>query len=810
MFFFFFISLLPSFLSVSTSPPLSVSVDHVTGSFQVLLQSVPWLCSSTVFLHEDLIRYVSVPVFQGPTSGSDSSLDVDGSSRLSGITRKLRIVEIEKEIGTDRWGRFEETRLVYSSEEKVSEDALVLVGGIKVYEEENVVVFTQTFPNGLKGTSVDDADKVTTGFPTFVTNEKMYGKMGYAHWVSWYYDKQNNHTQIKDSPNSKYSLPAPGFISPRIGIFDNSTVLPDGIDGSGVTCLFSPVDNSALVFSPLENVMPLSLHVPSPGIFEYGVMGNVTSIPAQTSFSFILVSGNGVGDSMKRWGRYVRMFHGKPETAVSKVKDITLNYLGYTTDNGAYYYYNPLEGMTMQDTLLLVKDNAEKTGLPFVYILLDSWWYYRGINNGVTNWTARSDIFPDGLDSFHNHSSWFIQAHNRYWAIDNVYAKKNGGKYEFIADDYGRGMLPNDPNFWDHLFAGASNWGLRVYEQDWLNQQFKDFTESLLTDVTLARTWLKQMNQAALRAGLSVQYCMPLVRHLLQSLEELAVTQARASDDYNHNPVAGYENWRIGGQSILLDALGLSTSKDGFWTTNFQSGNPYGDESVEPYPLLESAITTLSAGPVAIGDKIGVTDLSLVFRSCTKSGRLLHPSHPAKMIDRVIYHKAFGTNNLNGEVWATTSVVTGVQYGYLLAADISISGSVIPSDLSLHEENSSTGYFYAFEGNSTSVLIKFSLNQPLELPVLSLSVGFLFYTIVPVLSNGWSFLGESSKWVAVSPDRFIGISTLDSGLAVRAIGSDQEVMQVDFITPTGEIVPVSCTFGKSGALLITSAGLCNP
>lgn len=64
-------------------------------------------------------------------------------------------------------------------------------------------------------------------------------------------------------------------------------------------------------------------------------------------------------------------------------------------------------------------------------------------------------------------------------------------------------------------------------------------------------------------------------------------------------------NWRIGGQSLLMDALGLAPSKDGFWTTRYQPGHPYPPEKHEPNPRLQSASATLSAGPVAIGDGIG-------------------------------------------------------------------------------------------------------------------------------------------------------------------------------------------------------------
>jgi hypothetical protein len=61
----------------------------------------------------------------------------------------------------------------------------------------------------------------------------------------------------------------------------------------------------------------------------------------------------------------------------------------------------------------------------------------------------------------------------------------------------------------------SASWGLRVYEQDWLNVELVSNARALRTDVSLGSRWLRQMAEAAGRAGLTIQYCMPLVRHLV-------------------------------------------------------------------------------------------------------------------------------------------------------------------------------------------------------------------------------------------------------------------------------------------------------
>ncbi len=58
----------------------------------------------------------------------------------------------------------------------------------------------------------------------------------------------------------------------------------------------------------------------------------------------------------------------------------------------------------------------------------------------------------------------------------------------------------------------------------------------MLEDVHDAKLWLTQMASGAKENNLTIQYCMPFIRHLLQSVEFDVVTQARASDDYVVSP----------------------------------------------------------------------------------------------------------------------------------------------------------------------------------------------------------------------------------------------------------------------------------
>ncbi|XP_069122508.1 uncharacterized protein [Argopecten irradians] len=141
---------------------------------------------------------------------------------------------------------------------------------------------------------------------------------------------------------------------------------------------------------------------------------------------------------------------------------------------------------------------------------------------GIKQWSYRPEIFPRGIKFLSETTGWPIAAHNRYWSSDNVYDKANGGNYTFVKETLL--SIPDDQKFWNDFLSVAKQWGLKMYEQDWLNIQTIG-TVALQTDLTLGERWLQQMNNAAQNLNITIQYCMALPRHALQSLKNPAVTQ---------------------------------------------------------------------------------------------------------------------------------------------------------------------------------------------------------------------------------------------------------------------------------------------
>ena len=85
------------------------------------------------------------------------------------------------------------------------------------------------------------------------------------------------------------------------------------------------------------------------------ISGNVTDIPKGYELSTIVSFAEGsVNAAMMKWGDLMLSRSGKArEQAWSR--DFSLQWLGYSTDNGAFYYYVTEPNKTYEDTMVDVK-----------------------------------------------------------------------------------------------------------------------------------------------------------------------------------------------------------------------------------------------------------------------------------------------------------------------------------------------------------------------------------------------------------------------------------------------------------------------
>jgi hypothetical protein len=541
-----------------------------------------------------------------------------------------------------------------------------------------------------------------------------------------------------------------------------------------------------------------------PGTLQYGVMGNVESIPPGWESSVILSLGTKPGSTVRAWGAKLLKAYGK-NREVSE-SDYISTHLGFDTDNGAFYYYKTEANKTYEETLYDVKTYSDQAGIPYRHLQIDSWWYQKGKDGGTKEWSPGPGVFPDGLYHLFNLTGWVYTAHNRMWSNEAVYAQKNHGSWPWIVPQNGN-SLPTSQAFWDWLIASGKQWGLAMYEQDWLYTEFIGVDGLMLKSATLARDWLLQMGRATEANGVTLQLCMAWPRMTLQSLEMQAVTQARASPDYQLKS----EQWRIGDNALFIDALGMRPTKDSF-RSNQTSG--------EAYPRLQAAVSTLSAGPVFPSDQIGTSDVALIMRSCDTSGRLLQPDRPAAPTDVSILSKAGLSDAVTGEIWRADVWMSGYHYPQILAANNSEYDLHVNELLEAADELLNTSLI-GTEANFTSSnkVVELKDGASMTIPATS-KWSFQLWSFAPRLPSGWAILGEAlTKWVPVSKARIVSIAD-DSiqGPTVNLKGPPNENVTMALVAPGGtDILTVVCTLGadengmsSTAILTVTPKLACRP
>ena len=586
--------------------------------------------------------------------------------------------------------------------------------------------------------------------------------------------------------------------------FQMSPMLPPWrkpLPTSGPLILFDQEMN-VLVFSPLDHFF-ISLIEFKDGRIHYGIEGEVEKIPAGFTHRFLLVRGRGLNATVAHWGKLINEDRGR--TPPGRYADNGLSYLGYWTDNGAYYYYQTEPGLNEADTLLAVKDDADARGIPYGYFQLDSWWYFKtpGLLSpgGLIRWEPQPQMFPDGLTAFQEQLGLPLVAHNRWFAIENDYVDD----YEFVFDT--EMALPVKRDLFDHFIDDAVAWGIETYEQDWLMAQFFGLAY-LRNHVAHAEDWMAHINDAAAARGLTVQLCMAGGAHLMDAVDRGAVTTARTSIDYRRD-ISKESYWpQFHTVNLLAAALGVWPFKD-----NFHSSEGSGE--------AEALISSLSAGMVGAGDRLGLAEVDLLHRTCRDDGLLLKPDRPATPLDAMFlpHQRPYLTSTYSDRPglgrWTYLAA-------YLLAREhpertlldvlwayISYGGRYVGSmfvfpdavtdwrvnltqDLGLDEStvlyNWRTGKARVVEGS-------------FEMRPIAHLYDYAYFILAPILDNGLALIGETGKYVTLADRRFTAITVEPDALRLTVAGvpSEQVTLRA-YDTRTAKLLnPVTVTIGADGA-----------
>ncbi len=608
-----------------------------------------------------------------------------------------------------------------------------------------------------------------------------------------------------DVPGLRY-VPIP--VDPRYTrtlTFQLTPMLPprlEALPSPGPVVLYSD-DMEVLVFSPMDHFFITHIEV-GEGELRPGVNGEVRELPEGFTHRFLLVEGKGMAATIERWGDLLLEDRGRART--DRYADVGLSRLGYWTDNGAHYYYRTEEGMNEEDTLLAVKADADARAIPYGYMQLDSWWYYKepaaglGSPGGLMRWEPIEEMFPDGLAAFHERLGLPLILHNRWFAPDNDYR----ADHEFIE---GEGMvLPAGPEVFERFMADARSWGVVTYEQDWLVRQYWSMWQ-LRSQPGRAEQWMAHMHDSAVAEGLTMQLCMAAAPNLLDSLDRPGATTIRTSIDYA-NDLSKEAFWpQFHTVNMLAWAVGLLPFKDNFWSS-------------EIHGEAEALVSALSAGMVGPGDQVGRASREILMRTCTEDGLLLKPDRPALPLDAMFlpHERPFLVATHSTHQGAGTwTYLAGFHlarehegYGYkdkaftLVSYDGVDVGRMFVWPDAVSDWSVNLGTELAIEATVVAYNWRTGhVSEPgevLDLAPFEDLYDFAYVVLAPVSVSGLALIGEPTKYVTAADKRFASIVPVSDGFDLELRGAPgEEVRLLVYDATAGRLLdPASVVVGADG------------
>jgi hypothetical protein len=606
--------------------------------------------------------------------------------------------------GKDRIGRFEE--IVFISTSEISYRC-----SIRTYDQRPVVLFKQE--------ALDSLRRSPKAFPILSKFPEQLSLMTFSEHE---------------------------FGSPPI--FRRFDTHPDGAfsSHSGPLLLYDSLYDACII-SPALNFMVASTTEIGTSVY-CGLNADLAGISRGFTESTILVVENGINRAWNTWGTVLTDLNQKEMPANDA--DVGLKYLGYWTDNGATYYYRYDTSKGYDGTLLALKRRYEEEHIPIRYMQLDSWWYSKGYDNpdgsadrterriqdlpvgnwnrfgGLLEYVPPAELFPGGLEQFHDSLRLPLITHNRWISRDSPYRSR------FKIS----GIGAIDRRWWNDIMKSIFTWGVATYEQDWLDRIY--FNSPEFSSTTWAsEEFMNAMASATRGQGLTMQYCMALPRHYLQGGAKYSnLTTIRVSGDRFQE--SRWKEFLYG--SRLASALGIWPWSDVFM-------------SVETPNIL---LATLSAGMVGIGDKIGDENISNISKSVRSDGVIVKPDVPLVPIDKSYVSDASGKGIRIATTYSDHGKSLKIFYLFAYADSASCKGTIVSaSDIGISKK---TFMYDCFAGTGKIIQSGDSLN-------LSFTHDGYFYGILaPIGRSGIAVIGDPGKFVACGKKRISQLVESDGKL----------------------------------------------
>ncbi|MGH7995216.1 MAG: hypothetical protein ACREFX_02575 [Opitutaceae bacterium] len=607
--------------------------------------------------------------------------------------------------GTDALGAYREVRFKWrlASAGRFS-------GSIRLYDAERIAVFAET--------AAAAQPRWTTVFPRFTTLPSRLHLFSY-----------------REAPFAPYAFDA---------------------EDNGTPWLFFDDGGRAAILSPAAHFLTAAME--GDGVTEAGcgLDPDARNLPAGFTTRTLLAFGSGINRAWDTWGRALRRMAGR--VSPPNDADPVLRYLGYWTDNGAYYYYRYDPALGYAGTLRALVAHFRTAAVPVRYLQLDSWWYRKSLTGpdgrtgttknpqfpdgewnrygGLLVYRADPAVFPRGLAGFQQSVNLPLIVHNRWIDPASPYRQK----YRIS------GYAAVDPGFWDEIMGYLTRSGAQGYEQDWLSAIYEHSPELRSTPGVGARFTGAMADAAAVR-HLSLQYCMALPRFFLQGARYGNLTTIRVSDDRFSRD--RWDSFLYG--SRLAGSLGLWPWSDVFMSTERDN-------------LL---LATLSGGGVGFGDRMGAESRANLLRSARPDGVLVRPDAPIFPTDETYLADARGdpapmvawtrsANPRTAYVFAYGRGAGEAETSSFTPAEMGLSGGVVVLDVR-------AGRAWRQPAGQPVLVHVGPASGPAMAGTVRLS-GTGYYEIAEAGPEGLAFFGDAGKFVSNGAGRIAAFRRVPGGI----------------------------------------------
>lgn len=506
----------------------------------------------------------------------------------------------------------------------------------------------------------------------------------------------------------------------------------------------------AIIISPADNFMTSEIKTDGDKV-ESQFNPKLENLPAGFTHSTLLVEGDSIHEAWDNWGKAMTDLTGKHRPANDAT--VELNKIGYWTDNGANYYYKYDQQRGYDGTMLDIAAAYKKLNISLGYLQLDSWWYIKSTTapngkpggkaknaklpfgswncyGGLIEYTAHPFLFPNGLAEFDKRLGLPLITHNRWIDPDSFYHQN----YKIS------GVAAVDPKWWDHITDYLKSSGVEVYEQDWLNEIYKNSPQFSST-TWAGDAFMDNMARATRERGMRMQYCMELPQHYLQGSKYDNLTSVRVSDDR-------FERARW--ESMLYVSQMASSLGEWPWVDTFNS-----DEKTN---LI---LATLSAGPVGFGDDMAKINAANIATCARADGVIVKPDTSIVPLDRTYLSDA--TDKKSPMIAAAYTNHGPHRTAYVFAYPRNGNQTKVeftPRDLGF------SGDMYVYEPAtdhgelvSASATFKSTFTG-------SAKTAWAYYIAAPVTPSGIALVGDVGKITTAGKKRFTDIT--ETAVRIRA------------------------------------------